>query len=138
MSAQAINKMMTPAYFELVEKFPLAPIRDDHHLDAAQEMIDKLLEEELEYGKQEYLDALTVMVEAYENEHYPIPDASEADVLRELMSANRLSQKELEKKAGISQSTISAVVNGERRLTRDQMVTLAKFFNVSPMVFLPA
>ena len=67
----------------------------------------------------------------------PIPDASEADVLRLLMESNGLSQMALARKVGISQSTISAVLHGTRSLTRDQVITLARFFNVGPGAFLP-
>jgi HTH-type transcriptional regulator/antitoxin HigA len=66
-----------------------------------------------------------------------MPDASEADVLRELMRSNGLSQPKLAKTAGIAQSTISAVLNGGRSLTKGQVVKLAKVFGVSPAVFLP-
>jgi plasmid maintenance system antidote protein VapI len=53
------------------------------------------------------------------------------------MSANRLSQPKLAKAVGIAQSTISAVLNGSRSLTKDQAITLARHFGVSPAAFLP-
>ena len=59
-----------------------------------------------------------------------LPDVSEADVLRELMRANGLSQLKLAKAVGISQSTISAVLTGARSLTKDQVVVLGRFFHV--------
>lgn len=124
------------SYLELVKRFPLAPIRDDHHLDDAGAMIDRLLERELDEAEQEYLDVLTHLVEDYEDEHVRIPDASEADVLRELMQANGLSQSALGRKAGIAQSTISAVLNGSRRLTRDQIAQLSALFGVGPSAFM--
>jgi HTH-type transcriptional regulator/antitoxin HigA len=125
------------SYYELVQRFPLTHIRDEAHLDAAQEVIDRLLEKELDRGGREYLDALTDLVETYEDEHHPIPDASEADVLRFLMESNGLSQARLAKAVGISQSTLSAVLGGARSLTKEQVVSLAKFFHVSPAAFLP-
>jgi HTH-type transcriptional regulator/antitoxin HigA len=112
-------------------------IRDDAHLAEAQETIDRLLEENPDEGIQEYLEVLSDLVEAYEEEHYPIPDASEADVLRELMRSNRLTQARLAKAVGISQSTISAVLSGTRSLTKQQVVKLARFFHVTPATFLP-
>jgi HTH-type transcriptional regulator/antitoxin HigA len=124
------------SYFELVRQFPLTRIRDGAHVDAAQQKIDLLLEQDLDEGAQEYLDALTDLVETYEDAHYPIPDASEADVLRELMRSNKLSQARLAKLAGISQSTISAVLNRNRSLTKAQVVALAKLFGISPSAFL--
>jgi HTH-type transcriptional regulator/antitoxin HigA len=131
------TQAMPDTYFDLVRRFPLTHIRDDAHLDAAQEIIDHLLQEDLELGAQEYLAVLTDMVETYEDKHVPIRDASEADVLRELMNANRLSQPKLAKAVGISQSTISAVLNGSRSLTKDQVIALAKHFGVAAGAFLP-
>jgi HTH-type transcriptional regulator/antitoxin HigA len=138
MAMKTATQTLPATYFTLVKKAPLIHIQDDDHLDAAQEMIDRLLTQDLDRGAKEYLDVLTDLVGAYEDEHYPIPDASEADVLRELMRSNRLSQRRLAKEVRISQTTLSAVLNGTRSLTKDQVVRLAKFFNISPAAFLPA
>jgi HTH-type transcriptional regulator / antitoxin HigA len=113
-------------------------IRDDDHLDKAIGVIDWLLRQDLDEGAQGYLDVLTDLVAAYEDEHVPIRDASEAEVLRELMRSNALSQTELAKKFRVSQSTLSAVLTGTRSLTKGQVIKLAKFFGVSPAAFLPA
>jgi HTH-type transcriptional regulator/antitoxin HigA len=138
MAIKTAKRTLPDTYFELVKQFPLIHIREDDDLDTAQEMMNRLLEEDLDEGGQEYLDALTDLVEICENEHEPIPDASEADVLRELMRSNGLSQTRLAKEVGISQSTISAILNGTRSLTREQVITLAKFFHVTPAALLPA
>jgi HTH-type transcriptional regulator / antitoxin HigA len=137
MTAKAAHQTLPRSYFKLVKQFPLTHIRDGDHLGSAQKMIDRLLENELDVGQQEYLDALTDLVENYEDQHEPIPDASEADVLRELIRSSGLSQLKLAKQVGIPQSTISAVLNGARSLTKHQVLSLAKFFRVSPAAFLP-
>ena len=136
--AVAPARPLPGTYFDLVKRFPLTHIRDDAHLEEATGVIDRLLREDLDEGGQEYLDALTDLVETYEVEHVTIPDAPEADVLRELIRANGLTQPNLAKKVGIAQSTISAVLNGTRSLTKKQVVTLARFFHVSPAAFLSA
>jgi HTH-type transcriptional regulator/antitoxin HigA len=138
MAARTTPRALPDSYFGLVKEFPLVHIRDDRHLDEAAAMIDRLLQEDLDEGGQAYLDALTDLVEVYEDRHYPIPDASEADVLRELLRANGLSQSALGREVGIAQSTISAVLAGYRSLTRDQMTTLGRFFGVPASVFMPA
>jgi HTH-type transcriptional regulator/antitoxin HigA len=132
-----MTKTLPDTYFELVQRFPLTHVRNDNHLKAAQKVLDGLLEERLDRGGREYLDALTDLVETYEATHENFADASEADVLRELMRANGFSQPRLAKEIGISQSTISAVLNEARSLTREQVVRLARFFHVSPAAFLP-
>ena len=131
-------RALANTYFELVKQFPLTHIRDTDHLSAAQDVIDRLLQDKLDEGAQEYLDALTDLVAVYENEHEPIPDASEVEVLKELMRSNGLSQTKLAKETGIPRSTLAAMLSGRRSLTKGQVVTLARFFGVSPTVFLPA
>jgi HTH-type transcriptional regulator / antitoxin HigA len=131
------SQALPATYFALVKRFPLTHIRDDDHLSAASAVIDQLLQRELDEGEREYLNVLTDMVEAYEDVHVPVQDVSEADVLRELMSANRLTQPKLARAVGIAQSTISAVLNGVRPLTKGQVITLARYFGVAPGAFLP-
>ncbi len=130
-------KTAPASYFRLVEQFPLVSIRDDADLVRAQALLDELLQAQADKGTELYLDALTDLVELYEREHEPARAVSEADVLGELMRSHGLSQQALEAKVGIAQSTISSVLNGTRLLTRDQVITLAKFFGVRPGAFLP-
>jgi HTH-type transcriptional regulator/antitoxin HigA len=135
MATRKTGRKTPDTYLERVKEFPLTHIRDDAHLRRAEAVMHRLLEEDLDEGAQEYLEVLTDLVEKYEDEHVPIPDASEADVLRLLMDSNGLNQTQLSKAVRIAQSTISSVLKGTRRLTRDQAVALGKHFHVSPAVF---
>jgi HTH-type transcriptional regulator / antitoxin HigA len=137
MAAKTTARRVPDTYLKLVKRFPLIHIRDEVHLDEALELLNELLRQEREVGTQEYLDVLTDLVAAYEDEHIPIDDVSEADVLRELMRSNQLSQTGLAKAVGIAQSTISAVLTGARALTKGQILKLAKFFGIAPAAFLP-
>jgi HTH-type transcriptional regulator/antitoxin HigA len=131
-------KTAPASYFRLVERFPLTSIRDDDHLRQAIAMLNEVLAARKDRGTELYLDALTDLVETYERDHEPLGEASQADVLRELMRLHGLTQQGLEAAVGIAQSTISAVLNGKRSLTVDQMIVLADHFATSPSVFLPA
>lgn len=132
------RSVMPDSYFKLIKRFPLTHIRNRKHLGQALELVDELLQQHLDHGAQEYFDALSDLVASFEDEHAPIPDASESDVLRELWRSSGLTQTELAKAVGISQSTISAVLSGDREMTKGHMLALAKFFNVPPAVFLPS
>ena len=129
---------MPDSYFELVKRFPLTHIRSLRHLGQAIALVDELLQKHVDRGAQEYLDALSDLIATYEDEHAPIPDASESDVLRELMRSSGHKQMALSKAVGISQSTLSAILTCEREMTKSHMVALARFFNVPPSVFLPS
>jgi HTH-type transcriptional regulator/antitoxin HigA len=137
-AAKNSSRRVPDSYLELVKRFPLIHIRDDAHLDEALDVLNTLLARDGDAGAKEYLDVLTDLVRAYEDEHVAIPDVSEADVLRELMRSNGLTQSELARRSKISQSTISAVLTGARSLTKGQVIKLARLFGVSPAAFLQA
>jgi HTH-type transcriptional regulator / antitoxin HigA len=137
MVVKAAARTVPDTYLKLVKQFPLIHIRDEAHLDDAIELLNDLLRRERDQGTQEYLDVLTDLVAAYEDEHVPMPDVSEADVLRDLMRSNRLNQMQLAKAVGMAQPTVSAVLTGARSLTKGHVFNLAKFFGVAPAAYLP-
>ena len=74
------------------------------------------------------------LIEAYEEEHLAIPDASPVEVLRALMEANGLRQKDLVAIFG-TESIVSEVLHGKRDLNKSHIEKLSKRFQVSPAVF---
>ena len=80
------------------------------------------------------IELLTLLIERYEDEHCPIPDASPADVLRFLIEHNGLSQRDLIPELG-NEATVSLVLSGKRQLTREHIEKLSHRFHVSPAVF---
>ena len=71
--------------------------------------------------------------EIYEEEHYPIPDATGVEVLRFLMDEHGLTQSDLPEVG--SQGVVSEILNGKRELNIRQVRFLAKKFKVSSAVF---
>jgi|SRR5215471_4639602 len=80
------------------------------------------------------IELLTLLIVSYEDEHYPIPDASPVDVLRFLIEHNGLAQRDLVPELG-NEATVSLVLSGERQLTRKHIEKLSARFHVSPAVF---
>ncbi len=104
-------------YLEHSADFPLESIRDDEHLGAAIAKIDQLIDRPaLSPGDEVYLYALTDLVELYETEHIPMPEVRGVDLLRFLMEANDMQQKDLVPILG-SKSVVSEVLSGKRPLT---------------------
>lgn len=85
-------------------------------------------------AEESFAELLTLLVEAYEDRHHPIADASPVEVLRELISANNLRQKDLASLLG-SESVVSEVLSGKRKLNTRQIAKLSKRFRLSPAVF---
>jgi HTH-type transcriptional regulator / antitoxin HigA len=101
------------SYLELVLDFPLASIKSDKHFAEAQRVMDRLLARGTRNaGEGTYLDALSDLVAAYEDEHHTIEPASDADMLRHLMEAKGVSQIQLSRETGLPKSTVSEVLAG--------------------------
>jgi HTH-type transcriptional regulator/antitoxin HigA len=115
--------------------FPLASIKSEEHLQEAQKVMGRLLARgEHDDGEEMYLDALSDLVAAYEDEHHPIEPASDAEMLRHLMEAKGVTQAQLSRDTTIPKSTISEVLAGKKPLTRRMIRKLADYFNVDASV----
>lgn len=125
-------------YFELVWRFPLMPIESDKKLHAAYAVLDELhLKLKLDAGEMAYLAVLSKLVNEYEERYHDFDDVSEADILETLIEAKGVSQADVARHLGVSESTISSIVNGTRSLGKKHIATLAEYFGVSPAVLLP-
>ena len=123
-------------YLELIERFPLRPIRNDRELDSAIEVMNQLIDEDkLSPPEADYLDVLSDLVESYEEQTVKIAPASDARMLRYLLDLKDLKQVEVSNATGIAVTTISQVLSGKRKLTRQQIGELSRFFAVNPSTF---
>lgn len=84
--------------------------------------------------EEKYAEVLITLIEAYEEEHHAIPEAAPVEVLRALMEANDLRQKDLAPILG-TESIVSEILRGKRELNRGQIEKLSRRFRVSPAVF---
>src|SRR4051794_10771771 len=114
-------------YLELVDAFPLRPIRNDRELAKAIRVVDALLDRgELNAGERDYLEVLSDLVARFEaNEHPPEP-VSDAALLQHLMDAKGLPQTTVATATGIVNSIISEVLAGKRKLNRSQIGKLSR------------
>lgn len=120
----------------MADDFKKLILRTEKELDDAIAVIDALLDRtDLNDGERDYLDVLSDLVEKYEELHHPIATVSDGEMLRFLLETHELTQVAVAKKAGIAESTISAVLAGKRRLNRNQIGKLAALFHVEPGVF---
>jgi len=79
-------------------------------------------------------ELVTLLIEDFEEKHYALRPATPIAVLEELMSANKLKQKDLLDIFG-TPSIISEVLSGKRKLTTDHIRKLSRRFHVSPELF---
>lgn len=81
------------------------------------------------------LDLVAELVADYDASHFAIEASEPKEVLRCLIELRGLKQGDL---AGIvPQSNVSAILAGKRKISATLAGKLARFFNVSPAIFVP-
>jgi HTH-type transcriptional regulator/antitoxin HigA len=123
----------------LMETLP-SVISSEEELERLTEEVNRLMtkgikQNELSPEEERLLELLAVLIETYEDEHYPMPELSPIEVLKFLMEERELKQSDLLHIFGSSGIT-SEVVNGKRSISKEQAKKLAKFFKVSVELFI--
>lgn len=85
--------------------------------------------------EEELAELLTMLIDEYEERRHRIREADPQQVLRHLMEARQLTQKDLWKLFG-SKGVASEVLNGKRSISKTHAKKLAVFFHVSPDLFI--
>lgn len=116
---------------------PLLIIRNERDYNAAVKRMNELLDEigtNEKHPLYSLLDTLGTLIHAYEEEHFPVPESTGAEILRFLMDENGLTQSDLSEVG--SQGVVSEILNNKRELNVRQIRILAKKFKVSPAAFM--
>ena len=108
---------------------PTKPIRTVDAYDAALARVDSLMDAKLGTAEGDELDLLTILIEAYEQEHFPIeaPDPVAAILFR--MEQTGINRKGLEPFLG-GRSRVSEVLNRKRQLSIGQIRKLHNGLNI--------
>jgi len=86
-------------------------------------------------AEEEAIELLTLLIERYEREHFPIPAADARSVVRFLIDQQHLTQRDLIPQFG-SESAVSMFLSGKRKLTLKQITKLSNRFHLPADVFL--
>lgn len=137
-----MRKAMTRAraprdtYLDLIRSVPLKTLKNDSDHARASEVVSQLMGRELDAGAGDYLDALLVLVNDYEDKHHAIDESlSPQEALRALMQFNGLTQADIGRIIG-SESAVSMFLKGQRDLSKRQIKKLATRFKLDATVFL--
>jgi HTH-type transcriptional regulator/antitoxin HigA len=107
-------------------------------------VLNELLDRDsLGRDREDYLDVLGGLIDQYERSRHPLPSVSDLDMLRHFLDTRGVSCTEAARGAGIAVSTLSSILAGKssilagkRRMNRDHIESLARYFRVKPAVFL--
>ena len=103
----------------------IKPIKTEADYEAALKEIEQLWGASYGSPEGDKLDVLVTLVEAYEEEHYPIPPPDPIEAILHYMENQGLSEHDLEPYLG-SRPYVSEVLNRQRSLSLDMIRKLHK------------
>jgi HTH-type transcriptional regulator / antitoxin HigA len=140
-SAGVTGSVVVPEdYLRLIQQAPLWPIESAAVHRRALALVNSLLRKKagggkLSRGEAGYLSVMIELVENYEKSQFPRRRVGDGEILAHLIDAKGVTQVQVERDTGVAAPTISAVLAGRRRLTRDQIGRLSSYFGVAPTAF---
>lgn len=130
-------RRLPKTYGALVALLPPRPVHDAVDLANATEMIDRLAGFDLNADQEDYLEALSTFVEAYEAIRFPMGDSeiSPLEALKALLDDHGMTASDLGRLLG-NRTLGAAILAGRRNLSRTHIKTLAEHFKVEAGLFL--
>jgi len=116
----------------------LRPIRNEEEYDRTVALMNYLVDvvgDKETHALAGLLDLVGELVEDYESRHFAIEPSEPREVLRYLIEVRGLKQGDLAEI--VAQSNLSAILAGKRKISASLAGKLARFFKVSPAVFVP-
>ena len=130
----AIPILSNPA--EMIAQGAPRVIHTDAELEAYTEALFQLTAlEGPSPAEEDAIELLTLLIERYEREHFPIPTADARSVVRFLLEQQHLTQRDLIPQFG-TESAVSMFLAGKRKLTLRQVTRLSERFRLPADVFL--
>lgn len=111
----------------------LKPIKNEQDYRESLELLELVFDAPVETKEGDEAEILSLLIENYENEHYPIgaPDPIEAIKIR--MEELNMRQKDLVGIIG-GKSRVSEIMNRKKRLTVDMIRELERILQISASV----
>jgi HTH-type transcriptional regulator/antitoxin HigA len=100
-------------------------IRSNKDYRAALAEVDRLWDAPAKSPEADQLDVLTLLIEQYEREHFPVADPEPIDFIVHIMEARGLTRKDLEPYIG-PRGRVSDILNRTRPLTLEMIRKLSE------------
>lgn len=135
---KALADSIPDTYRELAEILIPRPIHNGREYKRAVKIIGELApRDDLNRDQEDYLEALSVFVEAYEEAHHPIGliPITPLEGLKLLLEESGMNASDLGRLLG-NRALGSAILRGERGLSKANILRLADHFKIDPGYFL--
>ena len=129
------NTFDQAVYTDLLSQVTPKVIETEEEYEATLAIVESLAFNQNRTTEQKILYKLLVLlVETYEEEHYPITEASPVKVLNYILETSDMKPIELVGLLGSSHA-VSESVSGPKTISNEKAKILANRFNVSPSLF---
>jgi len=118
-----------------MDKVAVRPIRNEEDYRAALAEIDHVIDAPDGSPEAELLEVLSVLVGAYEDEHYPIKSPHPIAFLEFVMEQRGLTRKDLEPYIG-TRARVNEIMNRQRRLSIEMIRRLSQGLDLPADVLL--
>ena len=102
----------------------------------ATDRINELMDQKRSDDVQNELTLLSYLVEEYEEQHFPLPDASAKEVMKFLMEMKGFKQKDLIPLLG-TKGNVSKILNGTAKMQVDILGPLSSFLGIPVEALIP-
>jgi len=112
-------------------------LRTEAEYEAALAEVERLLDEDVEAGSEGYdrLEFLSVLVEHYEDEHYPMGPVTPQEAVTFMLEQKGLSRSDLDDVMG-GKSRVSEFLGGKRELSRSQVTGIRRLLGIPADILL--
>ena len=125
-------------YLRLANRVVVKAIDTEGEYDAMVEAVGRLMakgEERLSAEESALLETVAILIEAYDQKHYPLPEVRGNDMLAYLMETSGRKASDLLPIFG-TRGRVSEVLTGKRSISKEQAKKLAAFFKVTADLFI--
>jgi len=130
-----VQKHLPDIMKQQFESVPIKPIRNEADYEAALSEIDQLFDAQPDTPEEARLEILITLVEAYEDEQYPIGMPDPIVMIEHVLDAQGLSRKDLEEYIGPRQR-VWEIMEKRRRLTLAMIRRLEAGLNIPVQVLI--
>lgn len=141
MSTASKLRAVRDDYLQLVQSFPLRPIRSAKEYELAGRVLNRLLGRpggKFTVGERDYLDALVLLSADYDRKHsrFLPAKASPHEMLKYLAAESGMGPSALGRILGTTHAMASLMLHGKRGISAESARALAKHFKVDAGLFI--
>jgi HTH-type transcriptional regulator/antitoxin HigA len=125
-------------YLRLANRVVVKAIENKREYDAMVAEVGRLMdkgEEHLSAEESALLETMAILIQAYDDERYPLPEVPPSKMLAHLMESSGRQARDLLPIFG-TRGRVSEILNGKRSISKAQAKELAEFFKVSVELFI--